>query len=262
MAGSSRARGRRARMGVALAASAAAMAGGAGPASAATVALSGSTLTFEAGAAEANDARMFLSVVPGAIAVGDEAVVHDPSGATVPVAIQAGQGCAVVNRNTVRCENAVAAATTLVVNLGDGDDRFENDVGETSTINGGDGKDWLEGGSGLDTIYGGLGDDTLLGHAKTDQLFGEAGSDTLDVRGEGSDTANCGADADTVFYVQGVDALIDCERANAVAFGPETGGVSPPTVPPATAPPPPGGPPPAPPAAPTGDPPPVAPATW
>ncbi len=79
----------------------------------------------------------------------------------------------------------------VTVNLGAGNDTFDNDAGDATQT------DTIYGGAGNDTIYTGAGDDTLYGGEGTDTLWAEAGNDTLQ-GGAGNDTLY-GADGSDLF---------------------------------------------------------------
>jgi Ca2+-binding RTX toxin-like protein len=87
------------------------------------------------------------------------------------------------------------AGSTLIG--GDGNDSAYGGSGN-DTITGGAGDDTLDGYTASDTISGGDGDDYLSGNAGIDTLNGDAGDDTLD-GGSGADTLNGGLGDDT-FY--------------------------------------------------------------
>ena len=86
------------------------------------------------------------------------------------------------------------AAGGSVVNLGDGNDTFDNS--EASNVVG---KDTVDGGAGNDLIYTGNGDDLLKGGSGNDTLYGEAGNDTL-IGGTGNDTLIGGDGSDTFLF--------------------------------------------------------------
>ncbi|HEX8745293.1 MAG TPA: calcium-binding protein [Thermoleophilaceae bacterium] len=112
--------------------------------------------------------------------------------------VQAGPGCSNAPRppfagtdpKIVRCGSS---ATTIQVNLGDGDDtvRFGNLSGHpiTDVIDGGDGIDRLDASNGDGRITGGPGDDVIDGNAGNDEILAGADDDEI-VAGPGSDTVN------------------------------------------------------------------------
>lgn len=75
--------------------------------------------------------------------------------------------------------------------------------GASSTLNGGNGDDWLISGSGGDTLNGGNGNDILIGGTGDDTLTGGAGADRFVFDG----TINNGADRITDFNVGQGDKL-------------------------------------------------------
>ncbi|MFD2185050.1 hypothetical protein ACFSOX_23095, partial [Rhodoplanes azumiensis] len=127
------------------------------------------------------------------------------------------------------------------IRLGAGNDRLTADswLGQSITVDGGDGDDQIttargddlvEGGAGADLIYtnegndtivAGAGDDTIDGGAGADQLWGGEGDDTL-VGGAGDDLLDGGEGRDTADY--GADtAGITVALGGGVAFGVDSG---------------------------------------
>lgn len=88
-------------------------------------------------------------------------------------------------------------------------------------VNGNAGDDALSGGDGPDLIYGGLGNDKIGGDAGGDRLFGDGGDDELD-GGDAADYLHGGAGADTLLGGRGNDYLFAVDgRANDVIDGQE-----------------------------------------
>jgi Ca2+-binding RTX toxin-like protein len=71
-----------------------------------------------------------------------------------------------------------------------------------STLNGGNGSDYLRGGRGIDQINGGDGRDQIIGLSGADLLNGDAGNDDID-GGLGADILNGGAGNDRLFGLDG-----------------------------------------------------------
>lgn len=94
------------------------------------------------------------------------------------------------------------------VNLGEGNNSFQNDTALPSAVYGGSGKDAIIGGSAADAFFGRGGDDTLKGRGGADKLDGGGGSDWL-YGGDGQDTLvagdQSGSEANTVNYLFGGD---------------------------------------------------------
>jgi Ca2+-binding RTX toxin-like protein len=151
---------------------------------ASTASVSGSTLTITAGPGESNDVLLSL-----------DGYISDTAG------IAPGPGCSPWDEGTTKVDCGVGF-TSVVVQLGDGDDNFQNSLGGRvgySTVDGGPGNDVvfdtativarLTGGDGDDTIDGGQGNDEISGGAGNDGLSGRAGNDTID-GGPGVDAIN------------------------------------------------------------------------
>ena len=198
----------------------------AAPASASTVGVQGTTLTFTASNGEANRVTVSLS--------GESIRVTD-TGATPT----AGAGCTLSSR-TVSCPRA--GLTDLVADLGDRNDRLgiSRSVALRSRVRGASGDDALGGGGGPDELDGGGGRDTVsysgrgdaivvtLGGGADDggpgerdnlvsieQLVGTAGNDALTGGGageridgfRGDDRIDGGAGGDVLIGGQGQDAV-------------------------------------------------------
>jgi Ca2+-binding RTX toxin-like protein len=145
-------------------------------AEAATVSVSGSTLTFTAAAGETNDVDIVYD--------GTSASVVDRNVAPTP-----GAGCHVVSPNWVMCD---ATLDTFNVTMGDGDDYILL---------------WAFPGNHA-TINGGSGADTIRDHQDTADVQGGPGNDDIMDGGGGGDSLKGGADNDTV-WGGGEDGSID-----------------------------------------------------
>jgi hypothetical protein len=94
-----------------------------------------------------------------------------------------------------RCTNV----HSVTASLGDGDDRFDRSgpFSVVSTVDGGDGTDWLRGDGGADTLLGGPGNDKVEGSKGNDTLDGGDGDDEIQ-GAEGADTIQGGAGNDKI----------------------------------------------------------------
>jgi Ca2+-binding RTX toxin-like protein len=99
------------------------------------------------------------------------------------------------------------SSAKLIVDLGDGNDRFAADVPVTFAMD-------VKGGNGIDRIVGGSGNDSLDGGGSSDRIFGGAGNDTM-IGGGGNDRIFAGDGADIAdggsgndfFYIR--DNIVD-----------------------------------------------------
>jgi Ca2+-binding RTX toxin-like protein len=158
-------------------------------AQAATVSVTGSTLSVTAADGEQNNVT--LSLAAGTYTVTD----LGPSPSTP------GGACSVASVTTVTC--AATGITALTVDLRDRDDTIAvTGVASPITLTGGEGDDVLSGGDGNDTINGGAGVDTLDGGTGNDTLNGDQGDDKLlgGTGTTGSDTLNGGTGTDVADY--------------------------------------------------------------
>src|SRR6185369_15540268 len=190
----------------------------AAPTAWADVGISGTTLTYNARGGDANDIHVGFD--------GTNYVVTDS------VSIDDAGGC-IVTGNSATCPGPV---DHIVVNSGDLDDSITIDPSVPATVDtklfGRTGNDILTGGSGNDVLNGYTGDDTLVGNDGTDtadytsspsggvhvdlaggtasgaadsdtlsgieNVKGSGSDDTIDVRGAGVNTVDCGAGSDRV----------------------------------------------------------------
>ncbi len=98
----------------------------------------------------------------------------------------------------------------VTVELGKGDDTFDNDAGDatqTDTVYGGAGSDTIYTGAGDDTVYGGSGADTVVGEAGDDTLYGNNGADLI-YGGDGNDTLYGQNNNDTLVGGDGSDLFV------------------------------------------------------
>ncbi len=149
-----------------------------GVASAGSVELAGSTLTYTAKAGEQN----VLGVSPA----DGSFVVRDLGAAAI--ADRDGPGGCIVGPQGATCP--AAGVTEVEVRLLDGDDRVRITTPTADRIKGGDGADVLRSEIGNDRLYGEAGADQLYGGADNDQLDGGADPDLLSGGPGASDAAN------------------------------------------------------------------------
>ncbi|WP_157547749.1 hypothetical protein [Nonomuraea candida] len=162
------------------AALAAALSAVAGPAHAtADVSVSGSVLRIASDAA-ADDLLITQ--------VGTRLVVRNDGGLLIPAA-----PCVAMAKNVSACP--AGEVTTIVADLGDGDDRMENRTALRSRVVLGAGADQFVGGTGVDMAFGDVGDDRLAGLAGDDVLLGADGLDSAH-GGDGAD--KCDAEIRTL----------------------------------------------------------------
>jgi hypothetical protein len=159
---------------------------------AAAVSKSGSTITFSAGANEAN--RVFVAYSQGKFSFTD-------SGASLVAA----SGCT-LDDDDDRVTCPTAGVTALSIDTGSLDDRVTNWTFTPATITGGEGNDNLTGGGGADTLWGG------------------PGADTIWSRDFAADTINCGPDVDTVSSDSRDTVGTECETVNGTTTGGGEGG--------------------------------------
>jgi Ca2+-binding RTX toxin-like protein len=144
---------------------------------AATVKRTGNTIQFDAAAGEVNQLKVSYEAMaaefpgqPGLVFDDAVPVTPDPS---VPPCLARGDDAVCPASN----------ATSVIINLGDKDDRLDVLAGYPSTLaltaNGGVGNDILNGGPAVDTLNGEAGSDTLNGGALGDTLSGGTQDDTL-----------------------------------------------------------------------------------
>ncbi|MBY0422732.1 MAG: hypothetical protein K2Q06_10550, partial [Parvularculaceae bacterium] len=100
------------------------------------------------------------------------------------------------------------ASTGMTVELGKGDDVFDNSASATGvdTVYAGDGDDKVFVGGGNDYVDGGAGDDQIDGEAGDDRLYGGAGQDYIQ-GGTGNDTIDGGEGHDRLFGQDGNDTI-------------------------------------------------------
>lgn len=106
-----------------------------------------------------------------------------------------------------------------VVELGDGNDVFDNDASQFSEnlVDLGAGNDVARTGAGDDFVQGGAGRDLIKGEDGGDFLLGDEGNDLL-FGGNDADQLDGGADADVLFGQDGSDALFG-QAGHDVLFG-------------------------------------------
>jgi hypothetical protein len=157
----------------------------AGAHAAATVSVSGPTLSFVA--SDSIDHATAPSV-----SSNGHLLIDDPGGISV------GTGCTSVNANRVDC-GPPSVFTRLTFAFGPGNDVLTVELGFAIalTIGGGAGNDYLTGGNRDDVIDGGDGNDDLFAEGGADTVRGAAGSDEIS-GGLGPDTIDGGAGDDFI----------------------------------------------------------------
>ena len=177
----SRDRGPKARLATgALVAVVATLVVGAGSASAATLTITGGTLTYAG--ADGQSCFMLNEIGPGTVDVADCAV---SAGSDPITASNCGPGPG--GGYAYRC----AGVTNMVATGGGGDDFLDGGDLQTIpiTVIGGDGADYIEGGDLPDTLDGGPGDDTMQGGTGADSYIGGSGFDSVSYFDMGATTA-------------------------------------------------------------------------
>lgn len=160
-----------------------------GAASAGTVAVSSTTITFTAAPGEQNDLVITFVDATNTYTFVD-------SGAPVT----AGTGCAQV-ANAATC--VLAGATQLAVQLGDRDDTLDASTITTPiVVDGGDGTENIATGPGADRVDCGRGDDRVRTGTGADTVNGGDGDDTLTAgaTADGADSFTGGSGFDEINY--------------------------------------------------------------
>ena len=187
-------------------------------ASAGTGSVAGGVLTYT-GDAAVDD--ISITLAQGAYVVG---AVSGPA----PVA---GPGCQ-ASGERIRC--AASTVTSLVVNLGDGDDKVSNLTFAPATIDAGPGTDrvvsgfaadQVTGGEGNDSLNGSWGNDVFVADGGGDTVWGDLGTDTLDYSARTAPLAvTVGAGADDGASGEGdnvseIDVLLGGSGGDALSGG-------------------------------------------
>ena len=154
-------------------------------AQAATVSVTGTTMTFTAAVGETNG--LAVSVAGNVYTFSD-----------FPSTVSAGPGCAPAGVNAATC--TVVGATLITINLGDADDSSSSATVPVNTV--------VNGGSGRDSISTGAGNDVLNGEDDSDSFSDGGGNDVVNggpdgdnyQAGAGADVYNGGPESDTVDY--------------------------------------------------------------
>jgi len=177
-----------------------------GIAGAGTLTRNGSTLLFTGSPGERNDVEVGIVSTPDFYDISDRATTmgSDPS-----------WGC-----DSGSCN--VPGISSLQVDLGDGDDKFQGALRTVpTTVNGGDGNDDL-GGNGA-TVHGGPGDDIVHGYPTgpggSNYLDGGPGDDVIDPY-SGPDTIDCtGGGNDRITEILSGQKLVGCGPPPKLAVG-------------------------------------------
>lgn len=113
-------------------------------------------------------------------------------------------------RGTAGDDRLVGSSRANTIYAEDGNDR----------VLGRGGEDALKGGDGRDEVYGQEGNDRVKGSAGMGEVYGGPGDDlvrggTVERPNDGArDVLDCGEGTDTAYFVEGQDALRDCEITN------------------------------------------------
>lgn len=194
---------------------------GGGEVNSLTVAYGGGEYTF-------TDGGTNLSAGPGCTAAGGDfwnpgATRIDCGGSgvtSIVIRTRGGNDTAMVATGTT-----IPSGVKVVVDLGDGRDRWEGSRTTADIVNGGGGNDDIEGkgandvlrgAGGNDTIRGGSGNDTVYGGPGADRVYGDDGNDNVNGEGgndwaegnRGRDVVHGGADRDLVSGGPGGDRII------------------------------------------------------
>ena len=166
-------------------------------------------------AAASANATIDRDAVTGVVTiVGDGAaddILYARSGGTDTIT-RAGGGLTSADCLAVTDGFACPAASSVAVDLGDGNDRFRVDaVLSPVSVAGGDGNDEIATSGGPDVLAGGAGNDSLRGNSGVDDYFGEAGDDTIEARDGRAERIACGAGND-VAANDFTDIIAECER--------------------------------------------------
>lgn len=201
-----------------VAGAAAALLGGVAPAvaGASTVGASAGTITYTAGAGEANH----VTVTPWGFAV----LVTD-TGTTAggkPVKLTAAPGCSTSSTTQASCFGG-----KLIANLGDADDTFDASTAHISiTVSGGAGNDQLSTGTANDTLSGDAGSDNMSGGTGTDTVSYAAATTGVTAalgggpgNGAGGENDTIAADIENLTGGSGPDVLTGDAGPNALSGG-------------------------------------------
>ncbi len=92
-----------------------------------------------------------------------------------------------------------------------GDDSFICEISKPCTsVDGGEGNDYLETADAADVIYGGKGNDTIYGFGGDDKIYGGDGDDVLN-GGAGKDRLEGGAGSDRAMLSEARETIVGCE---------------------------------------------------
>jgi hypothetical protein len=163
------------------------------PARAATLSVNGNSVVYEAAAGETND--------PSIQSSEGKIYAYQNSGT-----LAAGAGCFPDPDNPGTIDCPASGITSVLVNLGDGNDELQVSSGIGANLPSGISLK-VDGGAGKDTIYGTKRNDVLIGGTGADLLYGGGGKDTIDggggndsVHGQGIVRGGAGDDFLVLFY--------------------------------------------------------------
>lgn len=171
------------------------------------------------------DGRMQISGTPGADSlyierkkVGNENRVYfDPANTGPYFNLGAATGWDVKTLGGADVVVVNGLMNGLVIDLGDGSDRFKGSQGD-ETVSGGAQRDTLYGDFGNDRLNGNGGNDLLIGHFGSDRLYGYAGNDYLD-GGSSGDRLEGGEGVDTLLGQGGNDRFFTRDLSADQLFG-------------------------------------------
>jgi hypothetical protein len=182
------------RLSALLAAGAASMALAPATADAASVGVSGASLSFASAAGEAND----VTIAPWGLALK---VTDSGTKSGSPIALSISTGCWRLSASSAAC---AVPANGIQFEAGDGADRLDASALSTTKV-------YADGGAGDDVVLTGGGADTLTGGTGADTLSGGAGDDSFQARDSETDRVVCGGGSDSGTADAQDTIAADCE---------------------------------------------------
>ncbi|MDX6688515.1 MAG: hypothetical protein QOF86_4643, partial [Baekduia sp.] len=165
-----------------------------GTAGAASVSEASGSLSYAAGAGEAND----VTIAPWGLALK---VTEAGTAGNKAISLTIGAGCWKLTKDSAACAVPVNG---IQFDSGDGDDSLDASALTKTSVNAG-------GGVGDDVLKTGGGMDALNGAAGSDTLSGGDGDDSFQARDDEDDTIACGTGTDTGSADGGDTLAADCE---------------------------------------------------
>jgi Peptidase_C39 like family/RTX calcium-binding nonapeptide repeat (4 copies) len=176
----------------------------------------------------------------------DQVEIRETSSGPIILLQNPGAGASALSGNIITVKDLTHATNNtwtfnrsevqqIEVNLGAGDDRLVSDASVATTVQAGDGNDYVETGPASDLIFAGEGNDTVLAHDGDDLInggdgknvmYGQRGNDTI-FGGTGNSFLLGGEDNDTLFSVNRndvVDGGAGTDRLFLLAGGPSVHG--------------------------------------